>query len=961
MKKFLPFFLPFASFALPQGGEVSGEVEITRLAKELHVTTGAPRAAIDWKSFSIAQDEAVRFMQPSADSAVLNNVISGSISHLMGTLESNGHVYIVNPNGIIIGKDALINVHSLIASTLKITNEDFLAGNNHFTGAEKSKVINLGTLRANGGDIHVISYQIDNRGAIEANEGKVTLTAAREAWLQSKERGVLIKTTLGEESQESGITNSGTITALQTQLDADGSLYKFAINHSGHIEAKVLSTENGRVYLRAENGCAVVTGTITAPGGHVEALAERVIIDEEAKIDVSHGKRGGAILIGGDWHGENTPFRADHAYLGPRAELRSDGLGHGSGGRVILWGDLSSRAFGRMSACGGALGGDGGNIEISRVPLLATKHIYTNAPNGKTGTLLLDPRNVTISSDTQDANVTLGDPTTYTGSNDPVVINGSNLVSALDAANVEIDASGLNGGTSDGNITVEESFTWASTNTLTLAASPTGTVQINKTISCSSVGDLILRGKSILVGKEDHSITSGTYVDSQGGDISIEFNGAGGKFGIYSGDGAGDTAPASVITKAALTIGRASGYTGALGDIEIISTTGSAATVESQSGGDISIEANTITINSTGSSTAYLSTDTGGDININWGSPADTGDIAVTNSGTGQAYIYATDGTLRINGPGNITVTKSGSGSAYIEADESILLGGEVSDSRKAVGAITITSNADLGSAFIRSNNDDMTVLSSGAINISLTNDGRNAYMQSVNASFTIPSSQSITLSNSSSQANAEPHISSGSGDIVLVANGSIRLADDAQILANDPMSSVIIACDQASDSPGGGHIDISSGSEITAGASGKLRIFCGYFENNTISTSADLNGGTFSGVADVPDANNIYGVVYNPSSLPTQYTAPYTFYYKATTEELEQANVLLASTMVSSSTLSGDSAYTLLDERSRGYFGHPVDRDDQKYKSKSDEGADHESDNEPGQEDNQQSEQGDQ
>ncbi len=84
--------------ALPRNRDESGTILIQ----------SGKNAIIDWESFSISQDERVRFQQTGVDSYVLNRVVGSESSALFGTLQSNGAVYLINPNGILIGPNALI-------------------------------------------------------------------------------------------------------------------------------------------------------------------------------------------------------------------------------------------------------------------------------------------------------------------------------------------------------------------------------------------------------------------------------------------------------------------------------------------------------------------------------------------------------------------------------------------------------------------------------------------------------------------------------------------------------------------------------------------------------------------------------------------------------------------------------------------------------------------------------------
>jgi len=134
--KFLIAFLvyiiggfPTLIYALPQGGTISsGAGKIDTSGSSLTVTQTTKKIIINWESFSIGNNESVIFLQPDSSSSALNNVLGNSRTVVKGNLAANGQIVLSNPNGIFISPTANINVASLIASTLKISEQDFLDG-----------------------------------------------------------------------------------------------------------------------------------------------------------------------------------------------------------------------------------------------------------------------------------------------------------------------------------------------------------------------------------------------------------------------------------------------------------------------------------------------------------------------------------------------------------------------------------------------------------------------------------------------------------------------------------------------------------------------------------------------------------------------------------------------------------------------------------------------------------------
>src|SRR4026207_1312085 len=114
--------------ANPEGGTiVSGAARFDRLPGRLTINQGSDRLIINWRDFSIAAGETTKFVQPSANSAALNRVLSGNPSRIFGNLEANGKVFLINPSGVLVGKGAVINTRSFVASTLDVSDASFLS------------------------------------------------------------------------------------------------------------------------------------------------------------------------------------------------------------------------------------------------------------------------------------------------------------------------------------------------------------------------------------------------------------------------------------------------------------------------------------------------------------------------------------------------------------------------------------------------------------------------------------------------------------------------------------------------------------------------------------------------------------------------------------------------------------------------------------------------------------------
>ena len=125
---------PPANNALPTGGNIThGSGSISQNANVMTVQQNTAKLIANWNSFNIGKDATVNFVQPNAASQALNRISDLNASQIMGKLNANGQVFLLNPNGVVFGKDSQVNVGGLVASTLKLNDTDFLNNQLKFT------------------------------------------------------------------------------------------------------------------------------------------------------------------------------------------------------------------------------------------------------------------------------------------------------------------------------------------------------------------------------------------------------------------------------------------------------------------------------------------------------------------------------------------------------------------------------------------------------------------------------------------------------------------------------------------------------------------------------------------------------------------------------------------------------------------------------------------------------------
>lgn len=412
--------------ANPTGAQVvAGQAAIAAQGNLLTVTNSAG-AIINWRGFSIGAGETTRFIQPSASSAVLNRVVGQDVSQLLGQLQSNGRVFLINPHGIVVGAGARIDTNSFIASTLDIADADFLAGKLRFIDRSGAGSIrNEGLITAGpGGRIALIAPNIENSGIIHAPDGSILLAAGHKLEIASLDLdGIRFEIqaptdsvlNLGKLLADNGavhafagsLRQSGEIRATRMALDAGGNIVLSASNGvtlTGDSSTLADGARGGTVVIRSSEGTSRVEGLVSASGtagagGDIRILGQRVALDGHAQVVASGSAGGGQILVGGDYQGANAEVQnAGRTYVGPGVALHADALAQGDGGRIIVWADENTRFHGALSARGAAQGGNGGFAEVSGKQNLAfAGSADLSAPAGAHGSLLLDPLDILVS------------------------------------------------------------------------------------------------------------------------------------------------------------------------------------------------------------------------------------------------------------------------------------------------------------------------------------------------------------------------------------------------------------------------------------------------------------------------------------------------------------------------------------------------------------------------------------
>jgi len=275
-------FAQTAAGALPTGGTVvGGQVSIVQNGTTLNIHQTSAQALVNFSTFNVGSAALVDIRQPGAASALLARVTGNDPSQIHGQIRANGSLWLINPAGIMVGQGARIDVGSFIASSLNVSDTDFLAGRMTFTSpGNAGKVSNAGEISAaagsGGGRIYLVGQTVENTGSLTAPQGEVLLAAGQNVQLvDTGHPGVSIS--LSGASGE--LNNLGRIVAEAGRIGLAAGL----VTHAGEVNASSAVSEGGRIFLRATDLKTTSTSDIQAngtSGGHVVLLA-----DQSADID----------------------------------------------------------------------------------------------------------------------------------------------------------------------------------------------------------------------------------------------------------------------------------------------------------------------------------------------------------------------------------------------------------------------------------------------------------------------------------------------------------------------------------------------------------------------------------------------------------------------------------------------------------------------------------------------------
>jgi len=315
----IPMLMTPLAQAAPTGGVVVSGVghisqsPVTNGAVNTTITQGSALLNLNWSGFNVAPNETVSFNQPSASSVAVNRIYDTNGAQIYGHLNANGQVYLIDPNGILFGRGAQVNVGGLVASTMDFTNQ--MNGLSFSGNGSKAGIDNQGTLTAaKGGFITLLGHIVSNEGTVSAQLGTVVLAGGNAFTLifsgNQLVSVVVTQSQMNDLAQNGGIlqANGGQVIMTAGAKDA---LLASAVNNDGIIEAQTIGTQAGHIQLLSgmTAGTTTDTGTLDASapsggnGGLIETSGNQVKIGNNANITTAaaHGLQGSWLIDPNDF------------------------------------------------------------------------------------------------------------------------------------------------------------------------------------------------------------------------------------------------------------------------------------------------------------------------------------------------------------------------------------------------------------------------------------------------------------------------------------------------------------------------------------------------------------------------------------------------------------------------------------------------------------------------------------
>ncbi|MEQ9625697.1 CHAT domain-containing protein [Coleofasciculus chthonoplastes] len=791
-----------------------------------------------FQQFGLDANQVANFLSNPQIHNILGRISGNEASIINGLIQitgGNSNLFLMNPSGFIFGSDASLNVPGSFTATTANgmgfengwfnssgeTDYQSLVGSPNrfaFTLDQPGSIINAGELAVSEGkNLTLLAGQVINTGTLSAPGGTITVTAVPgEKLVRISQAGMLLSLEIEAATAGDSLSTVEDISPLQlAELLTGQDEESTGVIVDSANTVRLISSD---VEIPTISGTTILSGVIDTSSeqvaGNVYLVGEQVGL-LNATINASGGDKGGTILIGGGFQGQGAIPNALRTFVSQDSVIYADAINTGNAGQVVAWADEINRFSGSVSAKGGDISGDGGLVEISAKDSLIFRGLVdVGATSGNLGTILFDPKNITISDGETES---LADNNLFGENPGNSVIFDTDQLNEL-MGNVVLQA--------NNDITINQSINAFNISTLTLQAGRS--ITINNVIITLNGGNFsaTINDENALAAQRDAEVAqfvmnSGSQILTDGGNISI-------KPGSFGGE---------VIGTVLLNDGMLNSGTGTIDITGRGSLDGAAKTGIFLSNGAVVEATGTGNINLNGTGGSGTNATRGIEIqNPGTRVSSEDGDILINgmggdSTGNDNFGIFMLGGVVESTGIGNITL--EGTAGTGTDGNRGIQIqnSGTVSSNN---GDIVLSGEAGNATG---NNNFGIFMLSGGVVestgsgNITLEGTGE-----------TEVSSRGIQIQDSGTK------VSSNSGNILLSSTGQDATGSDnigISLLGSGTVESQGIGNITLTSE---GSIDASSGildsSSPTTGGTIAITSENGAITTGDINTSGDTNGG---------------------------------------------------------------------------------------------------------------------
>jgi len=504
-----------------------------------------------FQEFGLNAGQTANFISAPEINNILGRVTGGNASIINGLIQitgGNSNLFLINPAGLIFGPNATLNIPGDFTATTA-TGIGFNAGWFNAFGSNKysaligepsafafsisqpGAILQSGNLTLNPEqNLTLLGGTVVNLGSITSPGGNITIAAVPgENLVRINQENHLLSLELPL-CTTANCHNSANQPPQNFQpLDLPSLLTGGQITHASHVTVNndgTISLTGSTLRIPTDPGVAIASGNIDVSdtstnspttGGTVAVLGDKVaLVDSNINANGTNG--GGTVLVGGEYQGQGEVPNASNTFVNKNSLISANATENGDGGQVIIWADETTRFHGEISAQGGNQNGDGGLVEVSgKQNLIFRGNVDTSAPEGSTGSLLLDPDNITIvngSGGAYDAEVT-GDGSIFgtDGTGDFTI--SETALEGLTNTDISLEATN--------NITIDD----LSDNLLSLKTATGGSVTFRPDSDYSGTGDFSMNPSDTIqtqggaVNISGNQVTLGTLT-TNGGNITVE-------------------------------------------------------------------------------------------------------------------------------------------------------------------------------------------------------------------------------------------------------------------------------------------------------------------------------------------------------------------------------------------------------------------------------------------------------